>query len=148
MIIFRDTQKNPCTNTGSLIDFSQVGSSDQHPNGADIMSATATKISITLEETIKTIRTELKRRTGKTWSVTRGSGTAYGWLRITAPPARQTGEFEYMTEEDIKTLGEAMGFDRPISRQGLSVPASTEHYREYVNRAKGLPFEVAQAYWD
>jgi len=35
-------------------------------------------------ETIKTIRAALRRRSGKLWSVTGGRGTAWGWLSIDA----------------------------------------------------------------
>jgi hypothetical protein len=38
--------------------------------------------------TIRAIRAGLKRRSGKTWSVPGGRGTAWGWLRISAPPKR------------------------------------------------------------
>jgi hypothetical protein len=37
-------------------------------------------------ETIKTIRTALRRRSGKAWSVTGGRGTGWGW--ITSPHPR------------------------------------------------------------
>lgn len=41
-------------------------------------------------ETIKAIKTALQKCSGKTWSVTGGRGTAWGWLTIDAPPARRT----------------------------------------------------------
>lgn len=41
-------------------------------------------------EVIKIIRENLKRRSGKAWSVTGGTGTAYGWIKIDAPPKRRT----------------------------------------------------------
>lgn len=41
-------------------------------------------------ETIKEIKSALKQRSGKAWSVTGGRGTAWGWITITAPPARCT----------------------------------------------------------
>ena len=40
-------------------------------------------------ETIKAIRKALRARSGKSWSVTGGRGTAWGWLTIDAPPARR-----------------------------------------------------------
>ena len=40
-------------------------------------------------EAIKTIRTELKKKTGKSWSVTGGRGTGWGWIEVTAPPRRR-----------------------------------------------------------
>ncbi len=42
------------------------------------------------DATIRRIKTALKKRSGKTWSVTGGKGTAYGWISIDAPPARRT----------------------------------------------------------
>jgi hypothetical protein len=48
--------------------------------------------SVDRDETIKAIRTALKRRSGKTWSVTGGRGTAGGWINISAPPRRCTGK--------------------------------------------------------
>jgi hypothetical protein len=48
-------------------------------------------VSIDRGEAIKAIRTALKRRTGRTWSVTGGRGTAWGWITIEAPPKRRTG---------------------------------------------------------
>lgn len=50
-------------------------------------------------ETIKIIRDALKRRSGKPWSVTGGRGTAWGWIRIDAPPARRT--FKHREKETV-----------------------------------------------
>lgn len=41
-------------------------------------------------EAIQRIKTALRRRSGKAWSVTGGRGTAWGWINIDAPPARRT----------------------------------------------------------
>jgi hypothetical protein len=43
-----------------------------------------------VKEAIKRIKTALKQRSGKEWSVTNSRGTAYGWLTIDAPPKRRT----------------------------------------------------------
>ena len=40
------------------------------------------------DEAIARIRTALRRRSGVAWSVKGGRGTAWGWLRISAPPSR------------------------------------------------------------
>ena len=40
-------------------------------------------------ETIIAIRTALKNRSGKQWSVTGGTGTAWGWIKISVPPSRR-----------------------------------------------------------
>lgn len=53
------------------------------------------------DHTITTIRRTLRSRSGKSWSVTGGRGTAYGWITITAPPARRVNSY-YMTPEDCK----------------------------------------------
>jgi hypothetical protein len=42
---------------------------------------------------IKRIRAALKFRSGKDWSVTGGKGTAYGWIKIDAPPRRRTWRY-------------------------------------------------------
>lgn len=39
-------------------------------------------------ETITAIRTALKNRSGKQWSVTGGRGTAWGWISISSPKSR------------------------------------------------------------
>lgn len=124
------------------------------------------------DETIQRIRTALKRRSGKAWSVTGGRGTAWGWIHIDAPPARRTAhtrrkagatfdrpeDYEtvntgspggYTTDEDRKELGELLGFDKPAHYQGHSVAASSAHYREFIDRAEGrTPTKIAEAYWD
>ena len=99
-------------------------------------------------ETIKSIRTALKNRSGKMWSVTGGRGTAWGWIRISAPPAR-LNEFGSMTDDDRAELGRLLGLDGPAHHQGESVAASSAYYREYVQRANGeQPTEIAKPYWD
>lgn len=125
-------------------------------------------------ETIKRIRAGLKRRTGRSWSVTGGRGTAWGWIKIDAPPARRTFQSvpkpsnpmslpgaegwewkdtgepgHYAGPEDCRVLAEALGLDAPAHFQGVSVPASSDYYREYVERAEGTPVtKKAVPYWD
>ncbi len=124
------------------------------------------------DEAIRRIRTALKRRSGKTWSVTGGRGTAWGWLTIEAPPARRTWasrlktgaitdrpedyeEYDtgklggFMSPSDRVELGRLFGLERPAHFQGVNVAASDDYYREYVDRAEGrTPAKVAQPYWD
>jgi hypothetical protein len=124
------------------------------------------------DETIKRIRTALKRRSGKAWSVTGGRGTGWGWIDIDAPPSRRTWgcrlkagvttdrpeDYEdydtgqpgrSMSPADREELGRLLGFDRGVHFQGAKVPASNDHYREYIDRAEGrTPAKVAEAYWD
>jgi hypothetical protein len=99
------------------------------------------------DETIKTIRAALKRRSGKTWSVRGGTGTAWGWITITAPPARC--DDGYMSDADAAELADLLGFDRPVSHQGVEVAASSNRRQEYIDRAEGrTPSVHGVSYWD
>ena len=97
-------------------------------------------------DAIRTIRTELRRRSGKAWSVTGGRGTSWGWITISAPPARR--DRDGMTGEDRAELAGLLGLTR-AHYQGVTVPASSVHYREDLARARGLkPAVIAEPYWD
>ncbi len=120
--------------------------------------------------TIKAIKAALQKRSGKAWSVTGGRGTAWGWIRITAPPGRCTWGYRLkdgcpdlpenyegydtkqpgrcMTPQDREELKQLLGLER-MSDSGDNVPSSSEHRREYLARARGeTPAEIAQPYWD
>lgn len=98
-------------------------------------------------EVIACIRTALRKRSGKAWSVTGGRGTAYGWITISAPPARRI-EFGYMSETDRTELAALLGIDA-VHQQGEQVPASSDYYREYIDRAEGrAPSVFGRPYWD
>lgn len=99
------------------------------------------------KEAIAAIKSALRERSGKSWSVTARRGSSYGWLNITAPPARLV-DYGYMTDADSAELGRLLGRDGPCHMQGELVPASAAHYREFTARAAGLPFVVAERYWD
>ena len=123
-------------------------------------------------DTIAKIKAALKRRSGKSWSVTGGRGTAWGWITVDAPPARRTWthrlkcgavtdrpedyeEFNsgqpghFMGPEDRAELGRLMGFDRPAHSQGVSIMASHDAWQEHLDRAEGrTPEKIAQPYWD
>jgi hypothetical protein len=100
-------------------------------------------------EAISEIKAALRRRSGKTWSVTGGKGTAWGWIKISAPPKRLTQPYSYMTPEDCAELAKLLGLDKPVHDQGESIPASSQYYREYVDRAQGkTPSIVGTPYWD
>lgn len=100
---------------------------------------------------IAAIRTALKARSGKAWSVRGGTGTAWGWITISAPPKRIV---DYrMTAEDTAELYALLGIawnPNPGCEcgQSISVPASAAHRREYVARAQGRPYTAAAPYWD
>ena len=110
---------------------------------------------------IKLIREALKKRSGKVWSVTGGTGTAYGWLRIDAPPARRiydsagnktasgASDSGYMHPAEQAELGRLLGLKDPVHHQGESIPASSNHYREFIMRARGQePTVRGEQYWD
>lgn len=124
---------------------------------------------------IKAIKAALQTRSGKTWSVTGGKGTSWGWITINAPPARRTWTHlpkagmgdcpppgsEYwepvdtgepghsMSPAESEELARLLGKDQK-SWQGESIPASSEHRREYLHRAMfGTPGTFnGQPYWD
>lgn len=122
--------------------------------------------------TIATIRSALRRRSGRAWSVTGGRGTAWGWIRIDAPPARRTWSHRLragattdrpedyepfdsgipgrsMSPDDRAELGRLLGLDGPAHSQGESIPASTEYRAVYIDRAEGrAPSVDARPYWD
>lgn len=116
-------------------------------------------------EAIERIRKALKQRSGKAWSVTGGRGTAWGWIRITSPPARRKREgsavpSSVMAPEDQIELSKLLGFrsesDTDSSHaytkvhcQGCSIAASTDYRQEYVDRAEGRePSVIGTPYWD
>jgi hypothetical protein len=96
--------------------------------------------------TIGILRAELRRRTGRTWSVTGGKGTSWGWITVTAPPARRD-RFGSMTEQDAQDLARALDLDT-AHHQGVLIPASSAHRREYLARVREQDYTVAAAYWD
>ena len=94
----------------------------------------------------KAMKAALKARTGKTWSVTRGRGTACGWITITAPAARLV--CGHMTTEECSELANTLGMSAAHD-QGVSVPASYDHRQEFLDRCRGvLPSVIGQQYWD
>jgi hypothetical protein len=99
------------------------------------------------DETIATLKAELKARTGKAWSVKGGRGTAWGWITVSAPPKR-CNDNGHMTADDCAELALLFRLGTRVSSQGISIPASSAYYREYVARIKGETFEAAQPYWD
>jgi hypothetical protein len=101
------------------------------------------------DATILIIRRELRRRSGKTWSVKGGRGTAWGWITIGVPPSRRD-ELGFMTETERAELAVLLGLtDRLVHRQGLDIPADTTYRIEYVDRARGLaPASHGTPYWD
>ncbi len=121
----------------------------------------------------KRIKKALRKRTGLSWSVTGGRGTAWGWLNIQAPKGRlicrdqnpnydwhldnyqdekpfierqaTEGETAYYTsQEDREILAKALGLGmNEVSAQGVSI--SPEKWNFYLERAEnGLPIPEPQ----
>lgn len=94
-------------------------------------------------DAILRIRKALKERSGKTWSVRGGTGTAWGWITIDVPPAREANR-----EADLRELAQLMNVDK-IHSQGMDIPASTDYWQEAVDRAEGrTPSVYGKPYWD
>lgn len=87
----------------------------------------------------KAMAAALRERSGKTWSVTGGRGTAYGWIRISAPPKRL--DAGRLTNEDAAELAALLGKSEPIYYAEL-VPANNDYRQEYADRCCGLPPSV------
>lgn len=69
-------------------------------------------------DVIKTIRKALKERSGKEWSVSRGKGTACGWLHLTAPPSRRVHSHDLLPEQERKAwLEDAEEMCRALGRR-------------------------------
>lgn len=95
---------------------------------------------------ISRIKTALKRRSGKNWSVIGGTGTGWGWIRILSRPSRRI-ESSHMTPEDRAELASLLGLDE-VHGQGVLIPASNDYYQEYVYRAAGRkPSVIGTEYW-
>lgn len=133
--------------------------------------------SVDRNDAIRVIREALKRRSGKTWSVTGDRGTAWGWINITAPPKRRVAHIQnpayhcdhpeagavpyfeadpdenhgawYMSDADAAELGELLGLGKPAHCQGVSIAADSAYRREYMSRALGLTaIDHGTPYWD
>jgi hypothetical protein len=120
----------------------------------------------------KVIRDNLKKRSGKPWSVTVGRGTAWGWLHLDAPNRRRTWHWrlkspdmpdypenyeEYDTGQpgghmgpiERAELAGLLGLERLDSYQGISIPGASDYYDEYMDRAQGrTPEREGKPYWD
>ena len=117
--------------------------------------------SLRRNDVTKRIAAALKARSGKTWSVTGGRGTGYGWLEVNVPPARRTADWDgiapktdarfegYATMAERLELAALLGLERPIHHQGEKIPAGHDYYREYIDRAEGrTPTVTGTPYWD
>ncbi len=95
----------------------------------------------------KLLRKILKIRTGRTWSVKVGRGTAYSWIDVTSPPARQEGY--YMSADDESLLSAVL--NEATGQQHVSIPPTSGFRHSYLLRAAGLPIDtvtLAEHAWD
>jgi hypothetical protein len=100
-----------------------------------------------------TVEAPPRRRTWSTREVA-------GWTTDQAPdgdPYHRTRWESYdsgqpdrsMSPEDAAELGRLFGYGEQAHHQGISIPASSDYYREFVDRAEGRePSVHAEPYWD
>jgi|ERR1700722_4953019 len=114
------------------------------PTPAAAPAANDTRKFYGVKEAVAAIRTALKARSGKSWSVTHGRGTAYGWINIEVPPkARVDG---YMTPEQTAELAKLLGVER-VHHQGYSVSPDSREW--VVAQAEGRDGgEMPALSWD
>lgn len=108
-------------------------------------------------ETMKKIKEALKDRSGKSWSVKGGTGTAYGWITIDVMPKARTWDAEgvtpkdewgYSSKADREELGKLLGLET-VHCQGVSIPSSNAYYQEFLDRSEGrAPSVMGTPYWD
>lgn len=104
---------------------------------------------INRNDAIKEIKANLKSRSGKTWSVRGGQGTAWGWIKISVTPSQAINEWGYMSEAQQEELGKLLGLDQRAHNQGVNIPSGSDYYREYIDRSAGrTPSVYGKQYWD
>lgn len=98
---------------------------------------------------IARIKASLRQRSGRSWSVTGGTGTAWGWIRIKSMP-KACGRFGEMTAADITELAGLLGVAESLVRGGFSIPASSDHRKQAIAlAATGTTLGLkAEQYWD
>lgn len=95
---------------------------------------------------IRNIKRALKSR-GMDYSVRGGRGTAWGWIHVDLLPSVDRLLTPDKRREAYVVLNRAFGLD--LQSGQVTIPASSAHYREYLERARGLkPTKIAQPYWD
>jgi hypothetical protein len=97
-------------------------------------------------EVIAKIKAAFKAR-GLRYSVTGGRGTAWGWITIDLLPAVYKKLDEAGRKAAYHMLGRYLGKETGWTSE--SIPASSDYYREYIDRANGrTPSVIGEPYWD
>lgn len=78
----------------------------------------------------------LRERSGKSWGVSGGSRTAWGWFRIRASPARSEA-YGYTSQADRAELGHLLGFGSTVQSQASASPRGTTTGRSTRTGASG-----------
>ncbi|MHB8330763.1 MAG: hypothetical protein ACYDDA_13715 [Acidiferrobacteraceae bacterium] len=81
---------------------------------------------LNVAEACAELRTLLRKATYRSWSVTHGRGTAYGWITVHAMPKDRLDG--YLTNADARTLAALFGESRPVHHQGLSISPDARGY--------------------
>jgi hypothetical protein len=103
-------------------------------------------VSIDRNEAIAQIKAAFKAR-GLRYSVTGGRGTAWGWITIDLLPSVYKMLDEAGRKAAYVKLGADLGKEKGYTSE--SIPASSDYYREYVDRANGrTPSVIGVPYWD
>jgi hypothetical protein len=100
-------------------------------------------------EVIAKIKAAFKAR-GLRYSVTGGRGTAWGWITIDLLPSVHKDLMHLdpvYRERAYLKLGADLGKEKGYTSE--SIPASSDYYREYIDRANGrTPSVIGEPYWD
>lgn len=103
---------------------------------------------LTRDEAIAAMREALRQRSGKAWSVKGGRGATWGWIDIVSPPRRLVDG--YMSDAERAELCALLNLQGSmVATQGVSIPAGSDYYAEYVARCRGeTPKLFGKPYWD
>ena len=125
-------------------------------------------LSMSREEVISQLKASLKARSKTPWSVTGGTGTAYGWIKIKAAPRFCTwgnrapnqnpgrdGWEAYDTGKTGRSMSPAHREELRIllgwesQQEYASIPPQTDYRQEYLDRAAGrAPAVTGKPDWD
>lgn len=88
---------------------------------------------LTRDEVTRTIKANLRKRSGKAWRCYGHTGTAWGWLTITAPAARLVNG--YLSPAEARELADLLGLSDSVHFQGKSV--TPDEWESMIARSAG-----------